>query len=470
MTITTFDVSTAWEIRYSRRHRYCKALMWLPDSGVFTDPFRLVFNEHGGARTNPGQMELGTNLWAQMLVNDMGCALVSYDYRPGGFYKSDAQEPGGQFWPENIRDGAECIQHVKTRYGEGGPGLYGIPPGGGSLTLVPGSCLTDPDDCCVSGDSSGAWGTAITQMQIAGTFPYVRGPVLPEHDYYTLRENHLANVVWFLEGQISLSQFVESRISVAAGYLVNHGGGYGIGVTSIVVDTGTGAMYAGNVITFAGHATEYIIAADYAGGAGTLTVMLGLTASVADNEAITHEDQAIDKYDTYGWAGSYFYDSRDVANGLNWRTFPMDVKRAADVDYYLSLTGERTQSTKWFFIGPGNNMNIENDPDTGNPKSFLNWWTPGVRNILHTNLHSEHQQFWMYYTLQAYGNSATWMFAGNSTNNPDTATEQLAAGVGTYVPAGITGTRYVGSATTRATYFKEFLIHVAGWPDRTGGP
>lgn len=71
-----------------------------------------------------------------------------------------------------------------------------------------------------------------------------------------------------------------------SGYLVNNGAGYAAGTTSIVVDTGTGALNDGDILTFAGHVTTYAVNA-YAGGAGTITLKKPLTAAVADNEAIT---------------------------------------------------------------------------------------------------------------------------------------------------------------------------------------
>lgn len=71
------------------------------------------------------------------------------------------------------------------------------------------------------------------------------------------------------------------------GYLVNAGGGVAVGATTIPVDTGTGALNAGDVITIAGDTTRYVVAAAYAGGAGNLTINEGLKQAAADNAAIT---------------------------------------------------------------------------------------------------------------------------------------------------------------------------------------
>lgn len=70
-----------------------------------------------------------------------------------------------------------------------------------------------------------------------------------------------------------------------SGYLVN--GALSKGATDIVVDTGSGAIKKGDIITFAGHDDKYVVAADQT-GAGTLKINApGLQQDVADNAAIT---------------------------------------------------------------------------------------------------------------------------------------------------------------------------------------
>lgn len=70
------------------------------------------------------------------------------------------------------------------------------------------------------------------------------------------------------------------------GYLVNNAGGYAIGATAITVDTGTGTILAGDVITFAGDANKYVVAAALSANVVTLAAP-GLLKAVADNTAIT---------------------------------------------------------------------------------------------------------------------------------------------------------------------------------------
>jgi len=71
-----------------------------------------------------------------------------------------------------------------------------------------------------------------------------------------------------------------------SGYLVNNAGGYAIGATAITVDTGTGTILAGDVITFAGDTNKYVVATALASNVVTLAAT-GLRKAVADNAAIT---------------------------------------------------------------------------------------------------------------------------------------------------------------------------------------
>lgn len=69
-----------------------------------------------------------------------------------------------------------------------------------------------------------------------------------------------------------------------SGFLVN--GALAVGATEITVDTGTGTILAGDVITFAGDANKYVVASALSGGTVTIAAP-GLRAAVADNTAIT---------------------------------------------------------------------------------------------------------------------------------------------------------------------------------------
>lgn len=68
------------------------------------------------------------------------------------------------------------------------------------------------------------------------------------------------------------------------GYLSN--GAFAVGATTIAVDTGTGTIVAGDVVTFAGDSNKYIVATALSGGNIVLAAP-GLRQSLADNVALT---------------------------------------------------------------------------------------------------------------------------------------------------------------------------------------
>lgn len=71
-----------------------------------------------------------------------------------------------------------------------------------------------------------------------------------------------------------------------SGYLVNNVAGYAVGATSIAVDTGTGTILAGDVITFAGDTNRYVVATALTGGSVVIAAP-GLRQTLADNVALT---------------------------------------------------------------------------------------------------------------------------------------------------------------------------------------
>jgi hypothetical protein len=75
-------------------------------------------------------------------------------------------------------------------------------------------------------------------------------------------------------------------VGTGSGYLVNNAGGYAIGATAITVDTGTGTILAGDIITFAGDTNKYVVATALAANVVTIAAT-GLRKAVADNAAIT---------------------------------------------------------------------------------------------------------------------------------------------------------------------------------------
>jgi len=70
-----------------------------------------------------------------------------------------------------------------------------------------------------------------------------------------------------------------------SGYAVN--GDFVKGDKKIMVDTGTGAIKKGSVVSFAGNTTKYIVTEDFEGTAGYLNIAPGLVAPVATGVAMT---------------------------------------------------------------------------------------------------------------------------------------------------------------------------------------
>lgn len=69
-----------------------------------------------------------------------------------------------------------------------------------------------------------------------------------------------------------------------ASYLIN--GALAIGATTIAVDTGSGTIVAGDVITIAGDTNKYVVTTALSGGSFTIAAP-GLRAAAADNAAVT---------------------------------------------------------------------------------------------------------------------------------------------------------------------------------------
>lgn len=82
------------------------------------------------------------------------------------------------------------------------------------------------------------------------------------------------------------AQVGAAAVGTGSGYLVNNAGGYAAGATAITVDTGTGTVLAGDIVTFNGDANQYVVASALAANVVTLAAP-GLRKAVADNAAMT---------------------------------------------------------------------------------------------------------------------------------------------------------------------------------------
>lgn len=80
------------------------------------------------------------------------------------------------------------------------------------------------------------------------------------------------------------AQILTPTAGTGASYLVNNGGGYAVGATTIAADTGTGTILAGDVVTIGSH--KYVVTTALSAGSFTIGAP-GLRAAVADNATIT---------------------------------------------------------------------------------------------------------------------------------------------------------------------------------------
>lgn len=102
-------------------------------------------------------------------------------------------------------------------------------------------------------------------------------------DSQVLSTGALANVLGF---GVNMSQLVTTHTAgTGSGYLVNNGSGLAVGAKTATVDTGSGTILVGDIVTFAGHTQTYVVTAALA--ANNFSFEPGLVATVADNAAVT---------------------------------------------------------------------------------------------------------------------------------------------------------------------------------------
>ena len=82
------------------------------------------------------------------------------------------------------------------------------------------------------------------------------------------------------------AQVVNVTKGTGSGDLVNNGAGYNVGDTAVTLDTGTGTILAGDVVTFAGDSNQYVVGTALGSNVVTLNKP-GLRAAEADNTALT---------------------------------------------------------------------------------------------------------------------------------------------------------------------------------------
>lgn len=98
----------------------------------------------------------------------------------------------------------------------------------------------------------------------------------------TLRDGELLNLQGFSVRESA--QINNATAGTGAGYLINEASGYAVGATALTLDTGTGTILAGDVITIGTH--KYVVAAALADNVVTIAAP-GLVTAVANNAEVT---------------------------------------------------------------------------------------------------------------------------------------------------------------------------------------
>lgn len=109
------------------------------------------------------------------------------------------------------------------------------------------------------------------------------------------KANEAADTTMLRQGQLldlhgfairESGQTITNTAGTGTSYLVNNGAGYAIGSTAITLDTGSGTILAGDIVTFAGDTNKYVVATALAANVVTLAAP-GLRKALADDAALT---------------------------------------------------------------------------------------------------------------------------------------------------------------------------------------
>lgn len=99
-----------------------------------------------------------------------------------------------------------------------------------------------------------------------------------------LRTGAIGNVEGFMVG--SSAAIKTHTKGTGTSYLINNASNYAAGSTTLALDTGSGTVIAGDVVTIAGDTNKYVVGTALSGGSLAIAAP-GLRASAADNAALT---------------------------------------------------------------------------------------------------------------------------------------------------------------------------------------
>jgi len=100
--------------------------------------------------------------------------------------------------------------------------------------------------------------------------------------------NHSNCIAGFTLGiGVRIRLLIDTAQGTASGYLINNGGGYAEGTTTVTLDTGTGTIVINDTITFAGVSGEYVVTSTTGSPITSITFFPPLAGAVADSAAVT---------------------------------------------------------------------------------------------------------------------------------------------------------------------------------------
>lgn len=211
-------------------------------------PFSWTGEEQGAMDKGPGYLSIQQDQIAQALraaVNEIELDIATAAYKGASrAYGTSATAP----FASNLADTAQLRKILDDN---------GAPPSDRHLVID------------TTAGAAVRTLTQLTKANEAGTESTLRQGALLDVHGFTFRES---------------AQVVTATAGSGASYLINNSGGYAIGSTTLALDTGSGTILAGDVLTIGNF--KYVVATALSGGSLTINAP-GLRAAVADNAAVT---------------------------------------------------------------------------------------------------------------------------------------------------------------------------------------
>lgn len=367
------DASTSFTtVRFSDRSKFGVARIWLPDASVF-DPVKLegwnlVVRLHGGNGNNQGDLDPESSQFLLMLLNQLGCVVVSINWQDNGFYVPGGQDPRALFFPDGLLEPAMIVTWLVQRSEDAS--LFG--PGGG--------ITSDPDRIALFGLSDGAWRAALltylrrNELGLEPAVEKLLGTEFVQPNVLIASSGHFdIEHFWMSEPIDSLSGWSTTTEKLA-------------GATTLDLGGGKGEWHVGHQLELAlpnQKGFEYLVTA-IAGD--TLTVWPPLRVPAAAGTQVFPFDTGLSKYAQggYSWLGAPLF---RAGGNITWASFPPERKRDAGLWPRITRENARVNAVRAVLLYPPAEPLVTNDGDpVSGWRAFLSSPAPNPR---YQNLHAE---------------------------------------------------------------------------------